>query len=152
ALHEPFEDALPCFVVHDEVVDRIAFRRRVFGVAADVEVEASAVFEEHVARPAPRHHSAEQIAGDFVGAQAPLAAQRARNAIFVFEPEDAALHPDECKARPPYTCAVVPMTRLTSVYGSFAARVMAAHLEFEGFDVHLRGPVNGPYALTVGEM
>jgi len=44
------------------------------------------------------------------------------------------------------------MTRLTSVYGSFAARVMAAHLEFEGFEVHLRGPVNGPYALTVGEM
>jgi hypothetical protein len=29
---------------------------------------------------------------------------------------------------------------------------MAAHLEFEGFDVDLRGPVNGPYALTVGEM
>jgi hypothetical protein len=44
------------------------------------------------------------------------------------------------------------MTRLTSVYGSFAARVMAAHLEYEGFDVHLRGPVNGPYALTVGDM
>jgi hypothetical protein len=54
--------------------------------------------------------------------------------------------------REPYTCSVVPMSRLTSVYGSFAARVMAAHLEFEGFDVQLRGAVNGPYGLTVGEM
>jgi hypothetical protein len=44
------------------------------------------------------------------------------------------------------------MTRLTSVYGSFAARVMAAHLEFEGFDVQLRGALSGPYALTIGEM
>jgi len=44
------------------------------------------------------------------------------------------------------------MTRLTSVYGSFRARVMAARLEDEGFDVELRGAVDGPYALTVGEL
>jgi hypothetical protein len=29
---------------------------------------------------------------------------------------------------------------------------MAAHLEVEGFDVQLRGALNNPYALTVGEM
>ena len=46
----------------------------------------------------------------------------------------------------------VPMTRLTSVYGLFRARVMAARLEVDGFDVELRGAVNSPYALTVGEM
>ena len=46
----------------------------------------------------------------------------------------------------------VPMTRLTSVYGLFRARVMAARLEADGFDVELRGAVNSPYALTVGEM
>jgi hypothetical protein len=46
----------------------------------------------------------------------------------------------------------VPMTRLTSVYGTFRARVMAARLEAEGFDVELRGAVNSPYGLTVGEM
>src|SRR5262249_23232017 len=92
ALHEPFEDALPRLVVHDEVVDRVAFRRRVFGVAADVEVQASAVLEEHVARTSPRHDAPEQVAGDLVGAEAPLSAQRARDAVLVLESEDPALH------------------------------------------------------------
>jgi hypothetical protein len=44
------------------------------------------------------------------------------------------------------------MTRLTSVYGSFRARVVAARLQDEGFDVELRGSIDNPYALTVGEM
>jgi hypothetical protein len=44
------------------------------------------------------------------------------------------------------------MTRLTSVHGSFRAKVMAARLTGEGFDVVLRGAVDGPYALTVGDM
>jgi hypothetical protein len=44
------------------------------------------------------------------------------------------------------------MTRLTSVYGSFPARVMEARLVDEGFDVQLRGAVNNPYGLTMGEM
>jgi hypothetical protein len=48
--------------------------------------------------------------------------------------------------------ASVPMTRLTSVYGAFRARVMAARLESEGFDVELRGALNSPYGLTVGDM
>jgi hypothetical protein len=47
---------------------------------------------------------------------------------------------------------VMAMTRLTSVYGSFRARVMAARLVDEGFDVQLRGALDGPYGLTVGEM
>src|SRR5262245_36735462 len=46
----------------------------------------------------------------------------------------------------------VGMTRLTTVYGSFGARVVAARLETSGFDVQLRGPIDGPYAVTVGEM
>jgi len=63
---------------------------------------------------------------------------------------------------PPYTAGdadaavtlvnPVAMRRLTSVYGSFRARVMAARLESEGFDVELRGAVDNPYRLTVGEM
>jgi hypothetical protein len=44
------------------------------------------------------------------------------------------------------------MTRLTTVYGSFGARVVAARLETSGFDVQLRGSIDGPYAVTVGEM
>ena len=48
--------------------------------------------------------------------------------------------------------AAVPMTLLTSVYGSFRAQVMAARLQDEGFDVQLRGALNSPYAFTVGDM
>jgi hypothetical protein len=44
------------------------------------------------------------------------------------------------------------MTRLTSVYGSFGARVVAARLASEGIDVELRGALDGPYAVTLGEM
>jgi hypothetical protein len=46
----------------------------------------------------------------------------------------------------------MPMTRLTSVYGSFGARVLAARLESEGFDVQLRGALDSPYAVTVGDL
>jgi hypothetical protein len=47
---------------------------------------------------------------------------------------------------------VVPMRRLTWVSGSFSAHVVRARLRSEGIDAELRGPVDGPYALTVGEM
>ncbi len=44
------------------------------------------------------------------------------------------------------------MTRLTTVGGSFAARVLQARLENEGLTVALRGCIDGPYAFTVGAM
>jgi hypothetical protein len=47
---------------------------------------------------------------------------------------------------------VVPMQRLTWVSGSFPAHVLRARLHSEGIDAELRGPVDGPYALTVGAM
>jgi hypothetical protein len=46
----------------------------------------------------------------------------------------------------------VRMTRLTTVGGSFAARVLQARLEDEGLTVELRGCVDSPYAFTVGAM
>ena len=45
----------------------------------------------------------------------------------------------------------MPMARLTTVHGSFAAHVLVARLTDEGFDVQLRGG-QGLYALTIGEM
>ena len=66
--------------------------RRVLGVAADVEVEAGAVLEEDVARPAPGDDPAEQVAGDLVGTESALAAQGAGDAVFVLEAEDAPIH------------------------------------------------------------
>ena len=47
---------------------------------------------------------------------------------------------------------MVPMQRLTWVSGSFSAHVLNARLRSEGIDAELRGPVDGPYALTVGDM
>jgi hypothetical protein len=44
------------------------------------------------------------------------------------------------------------MARLTTVGGSFAARVLQARLEDEGLSVELRGCVDSPYAFTVGAM
>ena len=101
AADEALEDALPRLVVDDEVVDRVALGRGVLGVAADVEVEPGAVLEEHVAGAAPRHDPPEQVARDLVGAQPPLAAQRARDPVLVLETEDPALH----KAERTGTCA-----------------------------------------------
>jgi hypothetical protein len=44
------------------------------------------------------------------------------------------------------------MQQLTWVSGSFSAHVLNARLRSEGIDSELRGPVDGPYALTVGDM
>ncbi|HEX4490457.1 MAG TPA: hypothetical protein VH914_04540 [Acidimicrobiia bacterium] len=44
------------------------------------------------------------------------------------------------------------MTRLTTVNGAFGAHVLAARLLDEGFDVELRGALNGPYSFNVGDM
>ena len=44
------------------------------------------------------------------------------------------------------------MERLTSVNGSFPARVLAARLSAEGLDCELRGAVDSVYRLTVGDM
>ena len=44
------------------------------------------------------------------------------------------------------------MSRLTSVAGPFAAHLLVARLQSEGIDVQLRGAVNGPYVLTVGDI
>jgi hypothetical protein len=41
---------------------------------------------------------------------------------------------------------------LTTVHGTFSAHVLAARLHSEGIDVELRGAVDSPYGLTVGDM
>ena len=43
-------------------------------------------------------------------------------------------------------------TLLTTVHGTFSAHVIAARLHSEGIDVELRGAVDSPYGLTVGDM
>jgi hypothetical protein len=46
----------------------------------------------------------------------------------------------------------VPMAPLTWVAGVFRARVVAARLEAEGIDAQLRGALENPYGLTMGDM
>ena len=43
-------------------------------------------------------------------------------------------------------------TLLTTVHGTFSAHVLAARLHSEGIDVELRGAIDSPYGLTVGDM
>src|SRR5690606_1017572 len=71
---------------------RIALRSRVLGVAADVEVEASAVLEEHIRRTAPGHDSPEEITGNLIWAEPPLSPQGARDPVLVLQAEDPAFH------------------------------------------------------------
>jgi hypothetical protein len=47
---------------------------------------------------------------------------------------------------------VIPLTRLTSISGSFSAHLMAARLRSEGIDVRLQGALDSPYGLTMGDM
>ena len=146
ALHEALEDALPRLVVDDEVVDRVALGRRVLGVAADVEVEPGAVLEEDVARAAPRHDPAEQVAGDLVGAEPALAAQRAGDAVLVLESEDAPFHvrpfaavlrsvraaTSLCKRRGPILLAVADDADSPRCTGRSGPACMAARLAVRG--------------------
>jgi hypothetical protein len=44
------------------------------------------------------------------------------------------------------------MLPLTWVSGSFSAHLLAARLHSEGIDVQLRGALDSPYGLTMGEM
>ncbi len=47
---------------------------------------------------------------------------------------------------------MIPLTRLTSVSGSFSAHLVAARLQSEGIDVRLQGALGSPYGLTMGDM
>src|SRR5690606_33662884 len=89
---QALEDALPRLVVGDEIDDVVTLGRGVLGVAAHVEVEAGAVAGEHVGGTPPAHDLAEQVAGDLVRAQAPLAPERARDAVLVLDAEDPPVH------------------------------------------------------------
>ena len=89
---ERLQDALPRLVVRDELLDVVALRGRVLGMGADVEIEASAVLQEHVGGPTPVHDAPEEVAGDLVRREPALAPERARDAVLVLEPEDPAFH------------------------------------------------------------
>ncbi len=51
--HQGLEDPLACLVVDDQVVQRVAFGRGVLGMRTHIEVQASAVLQEHVRRTSP---------------------------------------------------------------------------------------------------
>jgi hypothetical protein len=89
---QPLEDAFPGAVVHHHVGHRVALRGGVLRMRTHVEVEPSPVAEEDVAGAPPRDDPPEQVAGDLVRRQAPLAAVRAGHSVLGFESEDAPVH------------------------------------------------------------
>ena len=94
---QTFEGALAGLVVHHQVDDVVAFGRRVFGMAPDVEVEACAVAEKDVAGSAPRDDPPKQVPSDLIGRQPPLAVERAGNAVLVLQAENPPVHAGQLK-------------------------------------------------------
>src|SRR5579871_1153129 len=138
---EGLQDALTRFVVHHQVVDGVALGGGVLGVGADVEVEPGTVLQEHVGTAAPRHDTAEQVARHLVGAQSPLALERARDAVLVLEPENPSIHWRKGTVAGMEGTRMVP---LTAVPTEFAGRVLVAKLGSAGIIAEVRG-ISGVY-------
>ena len=85
---ELFEYALTGAVVNHDIVQRIAFRGRIFGMGAHVQIEPGSVVQEHVRTAAPGDDLAKEISSDLVGAQTALSAQGARDAVLGLQSED----------------------------------------------------------------
>jgi hypothetical protein len=91
-VQEILDDALAGLVVDDEIGDVVALGRRVFRVKARVEIEPRAIFEKDVGVAGAGNDLFEEVARDVVGREAPLAVERAGQAVLVLQTEDAPLH------------------------------------------------------------
>ena len=110
-LDEALEDPLARLVVDDQLVQRVALGCGVLRVRPDVEVQPSAVLQEHVGAATPADDTTEQVAGDLVGAEPALPAQRARHAVLVLEAEDPPLHRARLQVTPHPSVSVDPSVR-----------------------------------------
>ena len=72
ARNKALQDPLPRHFLGNEVIEIVAFGRGVFGVTADIQVEAGTVFEKDIARSAPCHHASEKHSRHIVGAESAL--------------------------------------------------------------------------------
>ena len=86
--------------VYDQLADGVAFRGGVLGMAAYVEIQASAVDEKDVGATSPRHDSTKQIPRHLVRAESTLAAGGAGNPVLVLQSEDAPFHGFTVPAEP----------------------------------------------------
>ena len=96
---QALQDPLAGLVVDDQLAHGVALGRGVLRVRADVQVQPGAVAQEDVAGAPPGHDAAEEVAGDLVRGQATLTAERAGDAVFVFESEDPPVHDDHLMPR-----------------------------------------------------
>ena len=87
-----FEDAVAGLVVDDHVLRAGALGRGVLGMAAGIEVEAGAVFQEDVQEALGGDELLEQVTNDLFGGQGAAPVGREGNAVFVFEAVNAFLH------------------------------------------------------------
>ena len=89
---QPFQDALPRTIVGDQLLHAVAFSGRILRVAAYIEVQPGPVAQEDIAASAPCNHASKQIARYFIGTEPALSPERAGDAVFGFDSEDAAIH------------------------------------------------------------
>jgi hypothetical protein len=76
---------------HD-VFEAVALGCGELRVRADIEIEASAILQEHVRRPAPGDDTSEEVSGHLIGAESALPAQGAGDPVLVLQPKDASVH------------------------------------------------------------
>src|SRR2546425_13345591 len=91
-VQEVLHDALAGLVVNDQLGDVVAFRGRVLGVEAGIEIEPGPVFEKDIGIPGTGDHLLEQITRDVIRRQTALAVQGAGEPVLVLEAEDAPFH------------------------------------------------------------
>ncbi len=91
-LDELAQDRLAGLVLGDGVDERVALGRGVLRVRADVEVEATAVLQEHVARASPRDDLAKEESTYLVGTESSLPAQRKGDPVLGLDAVDASQH------------------------------------------------------------
>ena len=89
---QPFQDPLPRTIVSDQLLHAVAFGGRILRVAAYIEVQPGPVAQEDIATSAPGNNTSKQIARYFVGTEPALSPERAGDAVFGFDSEDAAIH------------------------------------------------------------
>jgi hypothetical protein len=86
------EQAFACLVVHDKVEDVVAFRGRIFGMAAGILIKTRPVHEKGVGRPTVGNQPFKDITQDFLHRQIDPAVGGKDQPIFIFKAEDSLSH------------------------------------------------------------
>jgi hypothetical protein len=78
--------------MRDQLLHAVAFRSRVFGVAAHIQIQPRPIAQKDIAASSPRNDAPKQVACYLVRAQSTLTPEGAGDAVFGLNSENAAIH------------------------------------------------------------